>query len=150
MEENSMITLQEIEWASEAYVQEVSLRNAVLREPLGLSFTQAEKDAEPEKIHFGAFRETELTGCVLIQSCEADEWKLSQMAVDPDCQGQGIGRRLVAIAEEVCRSKGGLSLVLNARVSAWRFYESCGYSRESDEFILVGIPHVVMRKELSV
>lgn len=65
---------------------------------------------------------------------------MEDVAVAPDYQGQGIGRRMVQFAIELCRQKGCYKMALSAnlkRERAHAFYESLdlvrhGYSFRTD------------------
>jgi ribosomal protein S18 acetylase RimI-like enzyme len=66
--------------------------------------------------------------CALIR--HGGDWELSKMAVTADCQGSGIGRRLLeaAIAEFRARDGGTLYLETNSILApAIRLYESAGF-----------------------
>jgi GNAT superfamily N-acetyltransferase len=55
---------------------------------------------------------------------------LTSMAVDPALQKQGVGRALLAAAEETARDWVGHAIRLDAfdaEAGAGRFYEKCGY-----------------------
>lgn len=57
---------------------------------------------------------------------------IEDVAVDPDAQGGGIGRAMMAHAIESARGKGCYKLVLSSnlrRESAHVFYESLGFER---------------------
>jgi GNAT superfamily N-acetyltransferase len=56
---------------------------------------------------------------------------LANVAVRPDCAGQGIGRALIVRAEAQCRSRGVRELSLTTHVGLpenVRFYERLGWS----------------------
>ncbi|MEM6987696.1 MAG: GNAT family acetyltransferase [Pseudomonadota bacterium] len=64
---------------------------------------------------------------------------INYLAVDPRCQGQGIGRQLMARAEQVLRDAGCPKLNLQVRDgnrAAEAFYRSLGY--QVDEVISFG------------
>ena len=71
------------------------------------------------------------------------------MAVAPAHQGQHIGQRLLAYAEDVARAKGYELMVLHARESAVGFYEKSGFATTGEPFIDVTIPHRKMVKKLT-
>jgi len=82
-------------------------------------------DAAPHRVHgyvcFGPAPMTEGT------------FDLYWIAVDPDDQGKGFGRRLLAAAEAEVRARGGrLLLIETASQAAYaatiRFYERAGYT----------------------
>ncbi len=78
------------------------------------------------------------------------------LAVDPVCQGRGVGRALLekAIAEATARGARRLTLrVLGGNETALRLYESCGFETEGvlrGEFVLGGreIDDVLMARGL--
>ena len=71
------------------------------------------------------------------------------MAVDEDCRGQGIGRRILAALEEQAHAAGARRIVLDARKPAERFYEKRGYRTLGEAHTLFGhIAHVRMSKDL--
>ncbi|XDA98059.1 GNAT family N-acetyltransferase [Sulfitobacter sp. LCG007] len=54
-------------------------------------------------------------GCMFL-SLKSDCLYLGKLAVDPSMQGNGIGRKLISLAEERCRAHGRLFLELQTRV----------------------------------
>jgi GNAT superfamily N-acetyltransferase len=73
----------------------------------------------------------ELTGCVYVETRNTRSY-LGLLSVQPDRQGRGIGRRLVAEAENLARESG--SRIMDLRVISARgeqllpFYERLGYA----------------------
>jgi len=56
--------------------------------------------------------------------------RLNAIAVLPDAHGRGIGRRLLAHAEEIARARGAVSMTLNTAVTnrrALRLFEPAGF-----------------------
>lgn len=55
----------------------------------------------------------------LIHRAEGADWHIENLAVAPDLQGRGLGRRLIAHAERVARaaSAGRLTLFTNERMT---------------------------------
>jgi len=63
-------------------------------------------------------------------------YDLYWIAVDPNCQGSGVGRRLMKHVEEQVRQRGGRLLCLETSsqggyVRTRKFYEQAGYVEES-------------------
>jgi ribosomal protein S18 acetylase RimI-like enzyme len=57
---------------------------------------------------------------------------IEDVAVDPQCQGQGIGKTMVQHALRLCGEKGCYKLALSSnlkRERAHAFYESLGFER---------------------
>lgn len=76
--------------------------------------------------------------------------QLRQLAVVPAARGHGVGRSLVHLLEEVAASEGAREVWLNARDSAYTFYERIGYRFVGDEFVseLTRTPHRRMSKDV--
>ncbi|ACP27222.1 putative acetyltransferase [Sinorhizobium fredii NGR234] len=84
----------------------------------------------------------DLLGCVFLKP-EPDCLYIGKLAIDPAHQGKGLGRRLLAAAEETARSLGLPALRLQTRIeltenhaafAAWGFVETSrsahpGFSR---------------------
>lgn len=131
-------------WFSQVF----ALRDEVLRKPLGLSLYQEDTSADKLDRIFVARKEEQLIACLMAKPLEGNVIKLRQMAVAPEFQGTGIGRRLMLAAEESARKDRVQVLTLHARCSALPFYEKLGYTIDSEEFEEVGIPHKAMSKFL--
>jgi predicted GNAT family N-acyltransferase len=78
-----------------------------------------------------------------------DGWKLERMAVERRLRGAGVGRRLLAGAEEIARAGGADRMLLHAQTAARGFYESSGYVPEGDVFMEAEIEHIRMSKPLA-
>lgn len=142
------MALKIIEHNSPEYHQMVSLRQAVLRKPLGLDFDREELEKESHHILIGAFEEEKILGCCMLIEENPTMLRLRQMAVYNEKQGKGLGRALMNFAENLARDRGYRSLSMHARVNSVGFYEKMGYKVVSDEFTEITIPHVVMEKQL--
>ena len=144
------LELREIVFRSAEYEVEVALRDAVLRQPLGLALNQEELAMEGGQIHLGAFLEGKLAAClVLVPSTdESGHIKMRQVAVNESFRGRGFGQALVQFAETISRERGFRWMKLHARKTAVEFYLKMAYTIEGDEFEEVGIPHLSMSKHL--
>ena len=143
------MALKQIDHGSKEYQQMVKLRNVILRQPLGLSFTPEELAREKDDILIGAFDDDEMLACCMLTKGDNNKClRLRQMAVQNNLQGKGIGASMMNFAEIVARDKGYKKLVMHARKTAIGFYEKLGYKVVGNEFIEVTIPHFVMEKDL--
>jgi predicted GNAT family N-acyltransferase len=134
---------------SPAYDGVWALREEVLRKPLGLSLLDEDLSAEINETTIAAIEpDGSVLGCVMMRRVSDEEVKLRQMAVATELQGQGIGNGLLQQAEELAKSQGYIWISLHARLSAVLFYEKAGYVGEGDVFTEVGIPHLVMKKQV--
>ena len=143
------MTFTEIPFASEAYEAEFQLRHEVLRVPIGLSLYDEDLSGERDQLHFGLFDEDELVACVIAVLTSPTEAKIRQMAVSPEHQGKGCGRRIMEELERHLIAKGSSHFSMHARVSAVGFYLKLGYSKVGEEFTEVGISHVRMEKRVA-
>lgn len=141
------IAIKEISTDDPLYLQERELRAKVLREPLGLAPGTEVFPFEYESHHFVALDEDKVIGCVLFHR-RGDEGRLFQMAVYPEYQGKGVGKRLVEFLENEVKKMGVKKIFLHSRYAVKDFYEKLGYKCEGDIFIEVGIEHIKMIKLL--
>lgn len=142
------LEFREIEFGSPEYGVELEMRHRILREPLGVEWTEEERGWEPKERHFGMLEEETVVACVLVRELGDGYVKLRQMAVEPERQGSGVGRELLERVEELLWKDGVKQIELNARDVAVGFYAKQGYEKVGEEFVEVGIPHRKMRKGL--
>jgi GNAT superfamily N-acetyltransferase len=97
-----------------------------------------------------------VVGCVYVGR-RGDCGYFGLLSVDPALQGRGLGRRLVAAAEERLRDQGHREveiLVVDVRTELLPFYEGLGYRKVGEEpfpdgyELRVPCRFVVMRKTL--
>ena len=72
----------------------------------------------------------------LVSGDGAGRFEIKNVAVRPDRQGRGIGRRLVAQALDVCRHEGATTVEVAtavADIGNVRFYQRCGFRASSIE-----------------
>lgn len=144
-----MLTFRVIEYGNTEYQQMVTLRDVVLRKPLGLSFTREYLEQESNDRLLGCFDENDvICACCILTPVDKEVMQLRQMAVAPDRQQSGIGRQLISFAEQEAMRGGYTQLMMHARKTAQGFYERLGYHVAGEEFMEVGIPHYEMSKRL--
>lgn len=131
-----------------AYTKALQLRTDVLRTPLGLKFTPEELKKDETDAHFGLFQDDKLLACLTLTECADGKMKMRQVAVHPDFQGKGLGKKLAIASEDYARNKDFKTMFCHARKTAVPFYESIGYKTVGDEFLEVNIPHYLMQKAL--
>ncbi|UCF89958.1 MAG: GNAT family N-acetyltransferase [Desulfobacterales bacterium] len=85
----------------------------------------------------------------------ASSYDLYWIAVHPDYQGKGVGRRLLKETERLIREAGGTRVYVDTSMrvqyaSTRAFYEGCGYRVESvlDDFYAPGEAKAVYRKSI--
>lgn len=143
-----------LKYGSSDYREMVNLRDAILRKPLGLHFTEKYLQQEINDILIGCFeadetqQEGSLIGCCVLSPVDEELIQLRQMAVRESLQRGGVGREIMEFAEEESRKNGFITLMMHARKTAVPFYDRMGYRLVGEEFLEVGIPHYEMRKPL--
>jgi GNAT superfamily N-acetyltransferase len=96
--------------------------------------------------------EVAVIGGEVIGFCGRTAETVRGLYVDPDFQGRGIGRELLARAEAVLRAEGRTVINIEASLSAEAFYASAGYRKLSEEMrpsrggLMMGA--CMMRKDL--
>lgn len=150
----ALIQIRRITRDDPLYRQECQLREQVLLNSVGLdhgSFCEAYPGYEERFEHFVAVLEhpsgPRVVGCALLLpgEPEAHQGKLMQMAVDPQRQGEGLGRRLVVAIEGRAFGELGLTeLYCHSQTTASGFYGKLGWQIDGDEFTEAGVPHYRM------
>lgn len=142
------LNFQIADFGSELYQESVSLRTAVLRTPLGLTFSKEYLSSEKDQLHLVACEDKKVCGVALLQTIDEEVCKLRQFAVEENLQGKGIGKQLLQFFEEIAAKNGFSQVSLHARKSACLFYEKRGYQAQGELFKEVGIDHYKMIKNL--
>jgi predicted GNAT family N-acyltransferase len=153
-----VIRIERISPKSPLYPSSVALRESVLLNPIGYDHARfvAEYPSVDERAeHFVAVMDhptgPRVVGCLLLLTDERPaengqtQAKVMQMAVDPQRQGEGLGRRLVVAAEARAFGELGLSrLYCHAQDRAVGFYEKLGWHAQGEPFTEAGIGHKKM------
>jgi N-acetylglutamate synthase-like GNAT family acetyltransferase len=152
-----LIRIRRITPADPLYPQERTLREEVLLRPIGFDMARFEAEfagLEERFEHFVAVFDhpsgPRVVGCaaLLVDDDQPGVGRLTQMAVDPQRQGEGIGRRLVVSVESRAFGELGLtSLYCHAQVPVAGFFRSLGWLEDAQVFTEAGVPHkrMVMR-----
>ncbi|MEZ5934815.1 MAG: GNAT family N-acetyltransferase [Alphaproteobacteria bacterium] len=87
---------------------------------------------------FVAELSAQIVGMFGLESIGSDAMELRRMYVDPSVRGRGIGRLLLAHAEEQTRRSGKTRLVLSTselQTAALSLYRSSGYAQLREELV---------------
>ncbi len=133
---------------SPAYSQEYDLRNLVLRRPLGLDLKDEDLSRDKTDIHLGVLDGEKLVAALILHPLEDGVIQMRQVCTHPDRQGEGLGRMLVAAAEQLAKEEGFRQMVLHGRLTAAGFYRRLGYLTDGAVFTELGIPHISFSKLL--
>ncbi|HRO41604.1 MAG TPA: GNAT family N-acetyltransferase [Flavipsychrobacter sp.] len=142
------VEIKEINAGSEAYEQLLHFRNKLLRIPLGLDLFNEDLSDDANDHIIIALQGDKIVGCVMLQPKDKHVIKLRQMATAEEMQRKGLGKLLMAHAEETATENGYTKVMLHARISAKEFYEKLGYTSFGEVFTEVTIPHIAMQKIL--
>jgi GNAT superfamily N-acetyltransferase len=97
-----------------------------------------------------------LAGCVYV-AVHGETGYFGMLSIDPARQGQGLGSRLIAAAEDYCRNKGCREMeleVVDLRTELPPFYQRFGYAASGtrpfpdSEFAKLPCHFIVMSKPL--
>ena len=144
------VTLTRVPHGGADWREAVALRQAVLRLPLGLWLDPAELATEADQIHLLLRVDGIAAGAAIVVPPPPGETeaKIRQMAVAARHAGRGYGRMLLEAAERDARSAGAITARLHARCSAEGFYRRLGWWSVGRPFAEIGLPHVLMRRDL--
>ncbi|NRA60297.1 MAG: GNAT family N-acetyltransferase [Psychrobium sp.] len=141
------MNFQRIEHNSAQYQQSLQLRHNVLRKPLKLDLFTEDLSQETDYLHFALINEQQVVACLIIV-VSGTQARLKQMAVSPDDQGQGLGRKLIEQVEQYLSRLGMSTITLAARTNAIGFYHQLNYVAHGEPFIEVSISHQMMSKNI--
>jgi len=121
----------------------VDLRQRILRDPLGLRYSECDLAAEAKQWHLVVRDKGDVIGGLVVDpnAGRPGEWKVRQVAVHEIHRKRGIGRAL--IDRVLKRAHGGTvdALFLHSRADVVAFYERLGFELEGGPFEEVGVPH---------
>ncbi|MEP7196949.1 MAG: GNAT family N-acetyltransferase [Saprospiraceae bacterium] len=145
------VSFEEIIYSSPDYDECLALRYKVLREPLGLDYTEDQILQEWNQKHF-ILRDVQgrIIACLVFHLQPEEVLKMRQVVVTEDLQSKGLGKKLIEQAEIWAIQNQFKKIVLCARDLAVPFYLKLGYTRVGEEFLEVGIPHIEMYKQLQI
>ena len=135
---------------AEEFTRYYAFRHRLLRGPWGQPPGSERDEQEEQATHLMVTAaDGNVIGVGRVHFNNPEEAQIRFMAVDEDCRGQGIGRRILVALEEQARAAGARRIVLNARKPAERFYAKQGYRTLGEAHTLFGrIAHVRMAKDL--
>lgn len=123
----------------------VALREKILRQPSGQSFTTEELAAEKDHIQVVGVIGAEIVSTAVLLS-EGDYLKMQRVVVKENLQNSEIGSNMMVFCEDLAKTLGMKSIYCHARDTAVNFYIKNGYYSQGDYFAEDGIPHLKMIK----
>lgn len=129
-----------------AFVSEAAIYGSVDMPPLTQTLPELEAELRSES-GFAARIDGRLVGA--IRFVERDGMLLiGRIAIAPDMQGEGIGRKLLAAAEEASGADVAELFTGSLSEANLRLYEACGYEEHERVPDGDGIAQVFLRKRL--
>lgn len=136
----------EEEW--ESYFE---FRWRLLRQPWKQPRGSEKDELDASSKHLIACHEHEVIGVGRLSISEEFVGRIGFMAVSKKFERQGIGKMLIKHLENHARHQGVSLLWVNARESAYEFYQKQGYKVKRDGKVLFGeIRHFIMNKTLEI
>lgn len=141
------VELRQIQYGSAEYEMTRELRNRIMRAPIGLSIYDQDYTFEVNSRIVGAFDGSHMLGCSIVGKLDG-EYCLDFLCIDDRVQKTGIGSILLNDVENWVKSQDIHLLILEARVTAQKFYEKHGYESYGDIYLMEKSPvdHIMMRK----
>jgi len=147
-QKNNTMQIKEIEYDSIEYKKSILLRDKILREPLGLYYTDDYLLQDKSQIILAGYEEKIIQAVLHLKIVNTTTIQMRQLAVKKNRQRKGVGSTLVEYAEGIARDRDFKRIELNARKESIPFYEKIGYKCIGEEFEEIGLPHKKMFKSL--
>lgn len=128
------------------YQQNLYLRDAILRRPIGKKISLDDLETEMDNDFYGLIMDDKLLGTLSIYAEQLHVAHLTAFAVDSHFQKQGLGTRLLKFTIADLRHRGFTKIKVNARVSAKEFYTKNGFIVVGEKYHnqWLGIDYYVM------
>jgi GNAT superfamily N-acetyltransferase len=88
------------------------------------------------------------SGLANFGSAEKPDYFGVAVFVEPECQGRGIGKQLMAAVEAKAKEIGARKITVRAAIRAERFYEKLGYQYKDGKDILDEKGYYILEKGL--
>lgn len=88
------------------------------------------------------------TGRLFTDDPTRKKWTVGRIAVRKDARKHNLGRTILTVLEEQCRTMGGERIQLSAQCQARPFYEKCAYTASGEVYMDEHCPHIHMEKAL--
>jgi GNAT superfamily N-acetyltransferase len=137
---------------SDDYQQAALLRYRLFYEDRHIPFESIFDPQESQDLHLAMIEAA--TNCVIaygrLGQNSSTEFKIYQMVVEPEYQGQGLGKIVLQKLIQEAIDRGCHLLVLNAKIAKVGFYQKLGFETigEIFESVVTADLHIKMQKHL--
>ncbi len=131
------MVIRDISWE-----QTIPLRHSILwpNKPPEYCHVEGDRDA----LHFGAFTNDELV-CVASVYLKSNQARLRKFATKVDCQGQGIGSKMLTFILHSLKNTETKFFWCDARESALTFYQRFGMLPYGERFYKADVSYFKMK-----
>ena len=143
-----IIRIKEIAFGSNDFKRAVTIREEILRIPLGISFSMEELEREASDIHIAGFSDETMIATLVLSPQNKEIIRMRQVAVHSGYQKRGIGKQLVEFSENFAVKRGYKKMILHSREDVIPFYTKLNYTVFGDRFESVSLPHFCMERQL--
>ncbi len=143
-----MVKKSEITFAMTEAKRVWPIRHQILRPTQSYEHSIFPNDEAATTVHFGAFLDGQIMGCMSLFEENADElpysrqWRMRGLAVLPNLQGQGIGSRLVKCCIDCADERQGSLLWGRVRDTSFGIFQRY-------EYVTIGKPFELLRPGIS-
>ena len=126
----------------------LALRERVFCGEQGVSIDAERDGRDREAAHLVAVADGQVVATCRLLIAQGTV-RLSRMAVERTMRRQGVGRSMLAGAEQWAREAGAHRIAQHAQMPVKRLYESAGYEPRGRPFVEEGIEHLLMEKSVA-
>ena len=144
------MNIDEIQIGSPLYEAALELRYSLFFKEYDLPKKITADDMEAASIHIAITENDELLAYGHLSKLDINEYRVSQIVVNPDYQGQGISKVLLERLMNEAKTRGARKIRLSAQETVIGLYESIGFKQVGELYTvkLTGIPHIKMVYEV--
>ncbi|WP_244204743.1 GNAT family N-acetyltransferase [Vibrio rhodolitus] len=144
-----MMELIQIKDTDKLYQQALDLRYELFFKQPNLPREILFDSLENNSVHIAVACEDNLYAYGRLSEGRPNQFKISQMVVRPDMQGQGLGTQVLTKLTDIARERKAKQIYLNARLHAIKMYENLGFKISGDAFVAqsTGVPHIKMVRD---
>ena len=135
-----------LECTDDLYKDALDLRYDLFFRAPGLSRDIMFDELESMSFHIAAIDNDSLCAYGRLSEERPRIFKISQMVVRPNMQGQGLGTSVLEKLTHEALAKGAQEIYLNARLHAVSMYEKSGFKTSGEPYVAksTGVPHIKM------